>query len=194
MKTKIINIYSFDELSAEAKENALNNFRENQTEIFWMDETIESLKSLFENCNGISLKDYSLGECHSWIRVEFTNDEVEEFSGKRAMAWIENNLLSNIRISFYGNKRKELRKYGKYYYADNIKPCPFTGYCVDDDLLNDLIKEIKEGTDLKTAFEGLASTVQRIIQNEWEYQNSEEYIAEHFEANEYEFDVDGDRI
>lgn len=194
MKTRTINIYEFSELSEGAKENALRQYRESQTEVFWMDKTIQSLKSLFENCNGISLKDWSLGEYQSWIRVEFTNDEVEKFSGKRAMAWIENNLLSNIRISYYGNKRKELRQYGKYYYAGLIKPCPFTGYCADDDLLDDLLKEIKSGTDLKTAFEGLASIVQKIIQNEWEYQQSEEYIAEYFEANEYKFDEDGNII
>ena len=175
MKTKTINIYSFDELSEEAKEKALQDYKERNTEIFWMDETIESLEGLFKNCDGISLKDYSLGEYHSWIRVDFTNEEVENFTGKRAMAWLENNLLSNIRVSYYGDKRKELRQYGKYYYAGQIKPCPFTGYCVDDDLLDDLIKEVKEGSDLKTAFEGLASTVQRIIQNEVEYQNSNEY-------------------
>jgi len=194
MKTKTINIYSFDELSEEAKEKALQDYKERNTEIFWMDETIESLEGLFKNCDGISLKDYSLGEYNSWIRVDFTNEEVENFTGKRAMAWLENNLLSNIRVSYYGDKRKELRQYGKYYYAGQIKPCPFTGYCVDDDLLDDLIKEVKEGSDLKTAFEGLASTVQRIIQNEVEYQNSNEYITEHFEANNYEFDEEGNII
>lgn len=194
MRTKTINIYSFDELSEEAKEKAIEYYRERNTEIFWMDETIESLKELFKNCDGISLKDYSLGEYQSWIKVDFTNEEVENFTGKRAMAWIENNLLSNIRTSYYGNKRKELRKYGNGYYAGKIKPCPFTGYCVDDDLLDDLIKEVKDGNDLKTVFEGLAITIQRIIQNEVECQNSEEYIAEHFEANGYEFDEEGNII
>jgi len=194
MKTKTINIYSFNELSEEAKEKALQDYREEQTEIFWIDETIESLKGLFKNCDGISLKDYSLGEYQSWLKVDFTNEEVENFTGKRAFAWLENNLLSNIRISYYGEKRKELRQYGQYYRAGMIKPCSFTGYCADDDLLDDLIKEVKEGCDLKTAFEGLASTIQRIIQNEVEYQNSEEYIAEHFEANEYEFDEEGNII
>jgi len=194
MKTKTINIYSFDELSEEAKEKAIEDYRERNTEIFWMDETVESLKGLFEYCNNIYLKDYSLGEYQSYIRVDFTNEEIEEFTGKRAMAWLENNLLSNIRISYYGKRRKELRQYGKYYYAGMIKPCPFTGYCVDDDLLDDLIKEVKEGSDLKTAFEELASTIQRIIQNEVEYQNSEEYIAEYFKINEYEFDEEENLI
>jgi hypothetical protein len=198
MKTKTINIYSFNELSNEAKDHAIQQYRESNTEIFWADETIESLKGLFKNCSCVSLKDWSLGESNSWIRVSFTNDEVEELSGKRAMAWVENHLLSNIRIpcnSFALNgTRKKLAQYGSYYHAGMIKPCPFTGYCADDDFLDDLIKEIKSGTDLKTAFEGLATVYQKIINNEIEYQNSEEYITERFEANEYEFDEEGNRI
>jgi len=75
-----------------------------------------------------------------------------------------------------------------------IKSCPFTGYWADDDFLESLLKDIKEGCDLKTAFEGLATEYQKIINNEIEYQNSEEYIAEHMDANNYEFDEEGNRI
>jgi hypothetical protein len=198
MKTKIINIYSFNELSDEAKEHAIQEYRERNTDIFWADETIASLKGLFDNCNGIRLKNWSLGEYNSWIRVDFDREETEELSGKRAWAWIENNLLCNIRIpenslSINGTRR-ELAQYGKYYRSGMIKPCPFTGYCADDAYLDSLLKDIKEGCDLKTAFEGLATTYQKIINGEIEYQNSEEYIAEHMEANEYEFDEEGNSI
>ena len=194
MKTKTINIYSFNKLSKEAKENALNKYRENNNEVFWQREILESLEGLFNECDRVSLKNYSLGEYQSWIKIEFTNEETEKLSGKRAFAWIENNLLSNIRISYFGNKRKELRQYGSYYYANKIKPCPFTGYCADEDFIDSLIKDIKEGCNLKTAFKGLALVYQKLINSEIEYQNSEEYITEHFEANEYEFDEEGNII
>jgi len=198
MKTKTISIYEFSELSQEAKEHAIEQYREGNTEIFWASEILESLKGLFENCSGVKLKDYSLGEYNSWIRVDFTNEEVENLSGKRAMAWIENNLLCNIRIpenSFALNgTRRKLAQYGQYYRAGMIKSCPFTGYWADDDFLESLLKDIKEGCDLKTAFEGLATEYQKIINNEIEYQNSEEYIAEHMDANNYEFDEEGNRI
>ena len=194
MRTKTIEIYSINELSDEAKEHAIQEYRENNQEIFWADEILESLKGLFKNCSGVFLKNYSLGEYNSWIMVDFTNEEVENLSGKRAMAWVENNLLSHIRIPYSGEKRKKLSQYGQYYRAGMIKPCPFTGYCADDDFLDSLLKDIKEGADLKTAFEGLASEYQKIINNEIEYQNSEEYIVEHMEANEYEFDKEGNRI
>jgi hypothetical protein len=206
MRTKTIKIYSFDELSDSAKENAIENYRNKNHDIFWADETLDSLKGLFETCSGVSLKDYSLGECNSWIRVSFANNECEELSGKRAMAWIENNLLSNIRyengIDNIKNRvwKSEYvkscnRKDGAFINrAGEIKDCPFTGYCADDAFLDSLIKDIKEGCDLKTAFEGLASEYQKIINNEIEYQNSDEYISEHLEANNYEFDKEGERI
>jgi len=198
MRTQTINIYSFDELSEEAKEKALNDYREGITEIFWADEILESLKGLFKKCSGVSLKDYSLNEYNSWICVEFAHDETENLSGKRAIAWLENNLLVNIRISdnsfAMNGTRRKLAKYGQYYRAGMITSCPFTGYCADDDFLQDLISEVKQGTDLKTAFEGLAVTYQKLIQNEQEYQQSEEYIKEHFEMNNYEFDKDGNLI
>lgn len=193
-----VKLFKINELSDEAKEYAIEKYRENNYEIFWQRELLESLKGLFENCNGVKLKDYSLGEYQSWIKVEFSQDEVENLSGKRALAWIENNLLYNIRIpenslSVKGTRYK-LAQYGSYYRAGMIKPCPFTGYCADEDFLDSLLKDIKEGTDLKTAFEGLASEYQRIINAEIEDQNRDEYIIEHMEANEYEFTEDGEQI
>ena len=194
MKTKTINIYSFSELSESAKDHAIRQYREGNTEIFWQDEILESLKGLFEKCTGVSLKNWSLGDQNSWIKINFTQDEAGELSGKRAMAWIENNLLVNIRIPYKGKRREELRQYGKYYRAGMIPPCPFTCYCADDDFLDSILKDIKEGADLQTAFQGLASEYQKIINDEIESQNSEEYIADHFDANEYEFDQEGNRI
>ena len=206
MRTITKNIYTFNELSEEAKEKTIFDYREGTTEIFWADEILESLKGLFENCSSVELKDYSLGEYNSSIDVRFYNEETEEISGKRAFAWIENNLLCNIRYKQGISHIKERvwtsdcvksvdRKDG--YFLNNagkIKECPFTGYYADDDFLDSLLKDIREGADLKTAFEGLASEYQKIINNEIDYQNSEEYIIEHMEANNYKFDENGEMI
>lgn len=195
---KTVNVYSINELSQEAKEKAIREYRHINTEIFWADETSKSLISLFDCCNNITLKDYSLGDACSWISVSFPYNE-GEFYGKRAFAWIENNLLSNIRISdaplsIKTSQRRKLAQYGRYYRAGMIKPGPFTGCYADDDFLESLLTDIREGADLQTAFEGLATKYQEIINAEIEYQNSEEYIIEHMEANEYEFLKDGTRI
>ena len=57
-----------------------------------------------------------------------------------------------------------------------------------------MLNDIKDGTDLKTAFEGLATEYQKIINDEIEYQNSDEYISEQLEINDYEFDEEGNLI
>lgn len=196
MRTKTIQLYQFDELTKEAQEYAIEQYRNEYHDIFWTDEILESLKGLFNNCDNIKLKDYSIGECHSWLKIEFDRDEIAEFTGKRALAWIENNLLSNIRISKVSlsiktSSRYKMAQYGRYYRAGMIKPCPFTGVCFDEDLLDDLLKNIKSNMTLEDSFRALANTCQKLYNNEIEYQNSKEYIKEYFESNGVEFLEDG---
>ena len=198
MKEITLKLYSINELSEESKQKAIEIYRENNTEVFWANETLDSLKGLFNACNGIKLKDYSLGEYNSSLKIEFSQDEVEDLTGKRAFAWLENNLLSYLRIPFHSlsdkdSKRRKLSQYGRYYRAGMIKPCPLTGYCADEDFLDSLKKDIKSGMTLGDSFRGLADEYQKIINNEIEHQNSDEYIIEHMEANEYEFLENGKR-
>jgi hypothetical protein len=68
-----------------------------------------------------------------------------------------------------------------------IRPCPFTGYCFDDVLLDTIQQAIKKGDTLKMAFEGLAKVAQKMLEEEYEYQQSERYFKDHAEANNYQF-------
>lgn len=206
MRTKIITIYKFSELSDDAKQTAIKYYRDNKDEIFWQDEILESLKTLFKFCDGVKLVDWSLGLNNSYISVSFSNDETEELSGKRAWAWVENNLFYKLRYKAGIKFQKE-----RVWMSDNVKhctnpegafihhigelkECEFTGVCYDEDFLDSLRKDIKDGCDLKTAFKGLAATYQMILNNENDDQNSDEYISEHLEANEYEYNEDGNQI
>jgi hypothetical protein len=58
MKTIEVKCYEFDELSDQAKENALSNYQMN-TEYNWGDDAINSLKSFFNEI-GLTIKDYSI--------------------------------------------------------------------------------------------------------------------------------------
>ena len=58
MKTITINLYSFNELSNEAKEKALQNWNENNS-YFWSDDAIKSLKKFAEHFN-CEVKNYSI--------------------------------------------------------------------------------------------------------------------------------------
>lgn len=193
MRQEIKNIYKFHELSEDQKQQAIENYRSRYAnDIHWQDELLSSLKAIFEH-SGVKLADYELGaHCHSWLKPEFSNDDIEEISGSRAMAWLENNLLDGLRVSYYGKNRNKLRKYGKDYYAGRIKPGPFTGYCADEDFLNELIKNVRHGYTLKQCYSWLADKYQQLSEQEYEYQNSDEYISESLEMNDYEFTENGE--
>ena len=198
MRQETIDIYKFSELSEELKETVIENWRNTTIEtgdFHWTDEIVRSLKELFNNLDGISLDDYSLGsyDRNNHLKVNFDNYDAEDVTGSRALAYIENNLLSNIRITRqeYRAKRKEYFNYGSSYRIGKVKPCPFTGYCADDVLLEALLNNIKDGMSLLDSLRDLADVAARLIEDEEEYQLSNEYIRETLGANEYEFTQDG---
>ena len=72
--------------------------------------------------------------------------------------------------------------------------CEFTGVCYDHDFLDSLLDDIKSGCTLQEAFCNLASTYQKLLNNEIEDQMSESYFVDHADANEYKFTKTGQQI
>ena len=191
-----ITIYKFSGLSEEAQEKVLEYYRYKLTDVFGVDEIIGSLKAVFEHCYDVSMKDYSIGSYEYNIKIEFNSDDVAELSGVRAYTWLENNLFKYLRISKaeYLKNRKDYFRYGKSYRIGCIKECPLTGMCYDEDFLDSLKADVLSDYTLKEAFENLAYVASKLIQTEEEFQSSDEYIAEHLEANEYRFLDSGNAI
>lgn len=202
MRQETRTIYTAQELKEnlpEAFEKAHQDFCNNLTEILWDGELIDSLKMIFEAAN-IRLRDYEIdGICgHSFVKFEM-DENVRELSGKRAFAWLENNLFSGLRIPFTPlskkeSQRRELAQYGSYYRAGMIKPYPFTGVCFDYDFIDALKKSIKEKDTIGDAFSSLADVAGRIRAAENDYQQTEECFLDTASANNYEFDENGRRI
>lgn len=200
MKQITINTYSASELKQEYPEGferAHNKYIEETTEygIAWGDEIMESLKGLIKATNGISLRDWSINGTNpsqSYIKLTWDTDEARDLYGARAMAWLENNLLADLRIGFNSNKRWELSKYGKYYRAGMIKPCPFTGVCFDEDFLESLTNDIKAGETIGDSFSNLADVAAKLYEAELEYELSEENFLEM--SDEWAYDEDGNLI
>ena len=192
----ITTVYKYAELDDHAKERAREWFNEStQADSYPADEICDSLKALFKACSGIKLTDWSIGGySHSYVRISFDQEAVGDFTGGRACAWLENNLLGDLRLPFRGPKRWEYAKYGEHYRPRIIKPCPFTGVCYDDDFLDELRKDVASGSTLRDAFKGLADRAWRIIEDEYESRQTVEYIEEMIEVNEYEFTKEGKRV
>lgn len=195
---KTVKAYLASELKKkfpEGFENAHNEWQKDHAEdLFWIPEIVESLKALFEH-SGVYLYDYSISEEGHRSYVKFNmDDSVFELSRNRAIAWIENNLLNPLRIPFTGEKRWSLSKYGSYYRAGMIPPCPLTGVCYDEDLIESLLKDIKSGESLGDSYRNLADKASQMIESEIQDQMSESYFVEHADANEYHFTKDGTQI
>lgn len=196
MRTICKDVYKYDELSAGAKSRARDWYREaSASDNYVLDEMMDSLKALFKAAN-IKIKDWSVGAYNRNNYVSFDMGDAGELTGARALAWLENNLLDGLRITRaeFMAKRRDYLKYGDSYRVGKIKPCPFTGVCYDDDLLDSLRADVKSGDTLKDAFSNLADKVGRMNEDALEYQNKDEQVAEMIEANEYEFTEDGNRI
>jgi len=182
MKIIEMNAYTASELKNECPkgfEKAFNSFQQREYErgLDWGDEMLNSLKALIE-LGGYKLTRYSLGDssCRdNHIKVDEQN--CDELSDKRAMAWLENNILSKLR-----DKKGKLDA-GK-----------LTGYCMDYTLVESLQESIKSGSTIKDAFRDLVNPYVSQIDSEWENQTSEETFIEQSDANDWQFLSDGRMI
>lgn len=203
MKTKIIELYTAQELRdkfPESFERALKRHAEDVGRFdadIWGSEIWGSIKGACRAA-GVEIKDYSLGAYSpSSISVRFPHKydgygDPGDLSGPRAMTWLENNLFGPCRITPKKAAEYRSERYGKYYRAGRIKPCPFTGICYDDDIIERLARCIKDGDTLREAFEGLADYYRKQLESEIEANSTAEAFIEHAAVNDMEFREDGE--
>lgn len=196
---KTIKIYSAKELKKKnprGYDKAFEDFKNRQYNygLDHADEIVDSLKKLFEAA-GVRLKDYEIDNnypSYSYARFEFDNDGAEKLSGQRALAWLENNLYAGLRERrTFIQRVKKYTQWFDFTKHNQIPDCPLTGVCYDDDFLDSLRNSIKEGYDLKAAFNRLAIKAGEIEEAEWEYQLSEENFLE---MDDEEYTIDGRRV
>jgi hypothetical protein len=216
MRTETITrtIYTFEELTPEAQQNAINQYRGDgiDTSHNW-DEARHSVNAFCD------LFDCRTGR-NSWLDVTANDCETRhDLTGQRLRTY----LLNNFSSAFYERKYRghskndhrsterpkdhrmvtKIRKdhKGNYYrvFRSNFEVescCPFTGVCYDEDLLQPLKEFIKQ-PDART-FDDLMTeageSLRISLESEDEYRNSDEAVKETIEANAYEFTEDGELI
>lgn len=189
MRTIEVKILTFNELSEQAKENAFENWRNEERDFFWMEENLESLKQGLLHF-GFELKDWSIdyyNAKNAYLRIEYQNsngyDEENALQGVRLWKFINNNMLD------YWCKYKKKYEYGKLLDGN----CPFTGYCVDEDFLEPVRQFMKKpiGITFQELMEDCAHNVMKCIELDYEYQTSKDYFIEMCIENIYEFYEDG---
>lgn len=202
MRTETINIYKFSELSQESKEVAIKHYIDNYYKYGypWQYETYGSLAKF---CKIFNIK---LSGCevsiNSSVDCSFSNidENILGLCGIRLRTYLVNNFP---KIIYEPKHYRELVKVGeKYEYQrkskilKDIANCPLTGYSADHWLIDPLLDFIQK-PDPKKSFEELLNSCiyswEVAASEECEWLESEEYIQEESEANEYEFNEDGTR-
>lgn len=210
-------LYKFNELTTAAQEKAIELYRNECAgdEPAWRQENIESMKK-FADMFPIDLTDWSVGGRGEGVSFRFTGDyadEIENLSGQRLSTYIWNNYKNQLYKGKYysglnGNKpvyhkrvRTETYKngnVGNYYYSaitlDNS--CPLTGYGGDMEILDPIYKFLKKPRDInfRDLLEECFEAWIKFCNQDEEYQQSDEYLKEEIEANDFEFTQDGKRF
>lgn len=194
MQTHTVTTYTYSELTSEAKYYAFSEWQQgvdNDPYVPFDDDIRGSIRGGIESA-GLSLSDWSIGtHGYSWVKVTGL-DDAGELRGKRALAWLENNLLAQYRIPWSGEQRTSVARYGRFYRPGMVTPDPFTGYYLDDVVIEHLINRISKCDDtLEEAFESLASVWQRALEDEVESARSREYFEDTW-AHEAQYLANGD--
>lgn len=198
MRTITKNIYTFNELSNEAKENAIENYRSNM-EFVWQDDIINTIVAIAKAI-------YCDYDYYSYdgitYNVSFTPNIYDGgLKGKRAWAYIENNYITPyekpktyyLNHFLYCDGRKNWSRKSRI--NRSIENCMFTGYCADYcyyEAWRNWKKNFNNNSTVEDFIEDVADRLSKewSADNEWQY--SDEGIIEILVNCEYEFYEDGE--
>lgn len=201
-------VYKFNELSEQAKQKAIDFYRNanygsghNQ---HYFDEVTDSVKAVIELFN------LKIGREYTDIRTSHIDDNILELKGIRLYKYLINNYYNQLFTPTYikildrpvkwkqfickvikGQSGEYTQIYSKQK-RDNS--CVLTGICYDMDILDPIYSFLKY-PDKNVTFADLMSDIESAISktydNTEEWINSDEFIKDEIEANEYEFTQDG---
>lgn len=211
MRTITTTIFEFRELTGQAQENAIETFRQSShiDYQFVYDEAYQSVKK-FNDIFG------TRSGRNSWLEIDFSHidEDVLNLSGFRLQKYIWNNYKHDL---FHGkyysvssnnpvhHKRVISKTYqngntfNAYYSAITLESsCVLTGVCYDDFLLGNIYQFLDSKTPENITFRDLLEdSIENLkisIESEIEAMNEDSYIMDIFEANNYEFDENGNII
>ena len=183
-----VNSYAYDELSDKAKENAFNNWYNNEIEFVSMNDDYRKTLDVFCTEFDVSVFGWSVTDYDNYYRFELqtNNANIDNFSGIRLAKYIYNNYYSSMIT----------KKYNAISKLFISKDCALTGCCTDDAILQPLF----DCVDYKKSFfdyNNLIDTCLRAFFNSWseelKYQHSKECFEENY-ASEENYTIDGETI
>jgi hypothetical protein len=206
MKTITVNLYSFNELTEEAKQKAIDSFRDGDN-YFYFNEVEDSVKKV------IDLFNLRTGNYYSDIRTGHIDDCILQLSGVRLCKYLVNNYFTDLFKPEYIKTIDGRKKWGKLYFCKYFttkdgkqftqiyskwkkysNDCTLTGACYDNDILKpvyDFLSKPDKHTTYEDLMQDIGNAISKTYQNVDEWVNSDEFIIDSIEANEYQFTEDG---
>jgi hypothetical protein len=194
MKQHTVNTYSFDELSEEAKKHAIEKLCDINTDYEWYDCTIDDFKDRAREKGFDVDKTYFSGFWSQGDGAMFEGS-VDFHVWKPTnihplvIKCIDNGLISlSWSVKHRGHYYHSKCRYIDFDYG-NVPYTWKSNYGATGRIIDEMTKIEAQ---LEEDFTELCADLYRSLEEEYEYQTSEEAIIETIEANEYEFTEDGD--
>jgi hypothetical protein len=215
MRTITKNLYSFDELSPEAKERAINDARQDEGRLGyeWWGGVYDCFKS--------DMKTHGIGVDKIYFSGFWSQGDGACFTGyidlttEQLLSALPDQLRKDLitfnakcRLLGYSpldiSYRAKIEHSGHYYHSGTMRiASPYNVEIQESDvdesplldemvMLRDAIDDRNEYDDLALEIaRGHADDLYRLLEQEYEYLTSEEFIAESLSNHDYEYDENG---
>lgn len=194
MRTIETKVYHYDELSSEAKVNAINSLRDRLSENRIDAEAYDYRNALkkIEEIFGIKVRDWSVnGYSPTYFRFYFVNlDEDIENEPKFLLRYLNRDVLPCIdcRKTYYAKNFRKKRK-------SRIISYPEYDFCITgawtdiavDNALNNIKESIMQGKSARDFVSDILDNFFKQWNKDCEYAYSDESIEDDIVNNEYEF-------
>ena len=199
MKTKTVNIYSFEELNESAKERAINNYRESDIMSYdWYDFVYEDAKEIGK-IMGIDIDKIYFsgfwsqgdGACFEggYCYAKGSTKKIREYAPlDKDLHAIADKLYAIQKERFY--KISARVKHSGYYYHSGCTDIEVyhdsyeLWYNVDYDFIDGIQETLRD----------FMQWIYKTLESEYEFLTSNEAIEENIKANEFEFDEFGNMV
>ncbi len=192
---KKTDVYTFDELSDEAKEAALEKWREHGLDYEWWDMAYEDYKRT-ARILGIEIENIYFSGFYSQGDGACFEGEYEYAKG--SMAAIRKEYPTDQTLHCIADNLAAAQKYNSYGLYAYVKHQGRYSHemCTDIDVRNDRSADYYPNPDgveaITEALRDFMRWIYKSLEAEWDYLMSAERIIDDFKANEYEFTIDGE--
>lgn len=187
MRTKRIKLYSFEELTSEAQQNAIENERQSAYDRIELDFFADDAK---EQLSTVGFKNAKIGDGLSYRQGDGLSFKADidlsyflDLFAPNYPQWIKDTIYNNISAKCTGND-------GRYSFASrNDVDITLENWNREYNNVNDFVSRLDDF--ITDCYMDECYKLERQGYDEIEYQQSDEYLKDFLIANDYEFLEDG---